>query len=162
MGGEVFFLPKPFVPYNAGDLTNIAKKVKKARWLDTAYYSKVLRNEHLGLLGESEDNKQGGAHLKGEYLTTRKIDADFLDSYTVPRIRVPRSGAENNGNTEIFYMERLMFKEGSGLYFIADGDTTLLEKALELLQYDGIGTDRKRRTGTIPIQKGYHRDSHSN
>lgn len=153
-GKEVFFLPKPFVPYNAGDLTNIAKKVKKAKWLDADYYSKVLRNEYLGLLGKTRNNNEAGADLKGEYLSSRRIDEDFFSSYTVPRIRVPRSGADNDGNTEIFYMERLMFKNGSGLYFIADGDTTRLEEALDLLQYDGIGTDRNVGQGQFRYEMG--------
>lgn len=150
---EIFFFPKPFVPYNAGDLMNIAKKVKKAKWLDSTYYSRVLKNEYLGLLGESKYEKEGGAHIQGTYLTEQKIDEDFLTTFTVPRIRVPRSSTEGDGNTEIFYMERLLFKKNSGLYFIADGDTSLLEKALKLLQYDGIGTDRNVGQGQFKYEK---------
>lgn len=150
---EVFFLPKPFVQFNAGDLTNIAKKVKKAKWLDTEYFSRVLNNENVGQLGNSDDHKDGGEHLKGEYLTESDIDKDFLTNFTAPRIRVPRSGEEGNGDTDIFYMERLHFQEGSGLYFIASGDTSLLEKALKLLQIDGIGTDRNVGHGQFKYEQ---------
>ena len=39
-------------------------------------------------------------------------------------------------------MDKILFKYDSGLYFLAEGNTELLEKALSILSVEGIGTDR--------------------
>ena len=51
-------------------------------------------------------------------------------------------------------MERIFFKDHSGMYFIAEGDNTkLLEKGLEILQHEGIGTDRNVGNGYFEFSK---------
>ena len=41
-----------------------------------------------------------------------------------------------------YYVDKILFRHHAGFYFIAEGNTTLLEKALQLLSMEGIGTDR--------------------
>ncbi len=136
----VLFFPKPMkqtLP-TSEKAKEERKKVKKVAWLDAQTFSRALRGEHLFDDDVAIDN------IQGEYLTDKKIDKDFIVSQVFPRVMVSRNGCED---AVPFYMDRIMFKDYSGLYFIAEGDTTLLEKALSLLQYEGIGTDRNVGNG---------------
>lgn len=141
----VLFFPKPMmqtIPTSEGAKKE-RKKVKKVAWLDAQTFSRALRGEHLFDDDAAIDN------IQGEYLTDKKIDKDFIVSQVFPRVMVSRNGCED---AVPFYMDRIMFKDYSGLYFIAEGDTTLLEKALSLLQYEGIGTDRNVGNGYFEFE----------
>ncbi len=120
------------------------KKVKKVAWLDAKYFSKVLNGGQLFEEDAVFDN------IRGEYLTDSDIDKDFIVSQVSPRVTVSRDGQED---AKPYYMDRIMFKGYSGLYFIADGNVELLEKALNLLQYEGIGTDRNVGNGYFEYEK---------
>lgn len=140
----VLFFPKPIkqtLPTTERAIEE-RKKVKKVAWLDAQTFSRTLRGEHL-FDDDAIDN------IQGEYLTDKKIDKDFIVSQVFPRVMVSRNGCED---AVPFYMDRIMFKDYSGLYFIAEGDTTLLEKALSLLQYEGIGTDRNVGNGYFEFE----------
>lgn len=113
------------------------KKVKKVAWLDAQAFSKMLKGEQL-FDDTTIDN------IQGEYLTDKEIDKDFISSQVSARVSVSRDGQED---AKPFYMDRITFKGYSGLYFIADGNVDLLEKALNLLQHEGIGTDRNVGNG---------------
>ena len=52
-----------------------------------------------------------------------------------------------HSDAEPYYVDRVSFKDYSGLYFIVEGDTTLLDKAMPLLAEEGIGTDRNVGNG---------------
>ncbi len=113
------------------------KKVKKVAWLDAQTFSKMLKGVQL-FDDTTIDN------IQGEYLTDKEIDKDFISSQVSARVSVSRDGQED---AKPFYMDRITFKGYSGLYFIADGNVDLLEKALNLLQHEGIGTDRNVGNG---------------
>ncbi len=135
-----YFFPKP-LRFSIPKLKDIgdAKKVKKVRWMDAEYFSRVINGQTLF---EGGDDVACIRH--GEFLTNSEIP-DFIRSDVSARVTVPsRLGDED---AVPFYMDRVFFKDFSGLYFIADGDCTLLEKGLELLQYEGIGTDRNVGNG---------------
>lgn len=138
----VCFLPKPMkqtLPSGERTIAN-AKMIKKVAWLDLNYFQKVINGKTL-----FEDDNDIDS-IKKEYLTDREIDSKFIDSLVSPRVKVPRQ--MNDAEKPMpFYMERIYFKDYSGLYFIADGDTTLLDKAIRLLQYEGLGTDRNVGNG---------------
>ena len=106
-------------------------------WLDAQAFSKMLKGEQL-FDDTTIDN------IQGEYLTDKEIDKDFISSQVSARVSVSRDGQED---AKPFYMDRITFKGYSGLYFIADGNVDLLEKALNLLQHEGIGTDRNVGNG---------------
>jgi len=135
----VFFFPK-LLKQKLPDLEHRsdAKKVKKVVWLDLAYFQKLINGESLF------DDKKNIENIKGEFLTVENIDENFIQSQVSPRVTVSRDHSED---AKPFYMDRIYFKEKSGLFFIADGDTTLLESALNILQYEGIGTDRNVGNG---------------
>lgn len=135
-GDSVYFFPKPLVQlqtYLEKEYEDI-KKLKRVEWLDKTYFEEML----IGTFS-SPINPQT---IQGSFLTSEKIDKEFMFSQVVPRVAVPRSSDENEGETNIFYIDRTYFKEGSGFYFLASGDTAELEKLLNVLQHEGLGTDR--------------------
>ena len=121
------------------------KKIKKVAWLDASYFTKILRGEQL-----FDEQTIGGNAIQGEFMTDAPIDKDFISSQVSPRVTVSRDFSED---AKPFYMDRVTFKGYSGLFFIADGDVSLLEKALNLLQHEGIGTDRNVGNGYFEYSK---------
>ncbi len=143
----IYFLPKP-LKQTLPKLENLndAKKIKKVSWLDTYYFEKVINGEVLFEKGEDIKDIKGK-----EYLTRADIDDDFIASDVSPRVTVSRIGDED---AKPFYMDRVYFEDYSGLYFIAEGNTDLLEKGIQLLQHEGIGTDRNIGHGYFEYSKG--------
>ncbi|MBW7942620.1 MAG: hypothetical protein H3C64_09575, partial [Candidatus Kuenenia stuttgartiensis] len=135
-GNTVFFFPKPLIQLQSflkEDYEEI-KKLKRVEWLGKKYFEEILQGKLTSSITPET--------VQGSYLCSGKIEQDFIHSQVAPRVAVPRSDTENDGETNIFYIERTYFKDDSGLYFLADGDTELLDKLLSVLQYEGIGTDR--------------------
>ncbi len=143
--GPVYFFPKPLYQ-KLPKLENVAnaKKIKKVAWLDKDHFERALNGNSLF------ENNSDITNIRGEYLTTTKIDSDFIDSYVAPRVTITRTG---EGNATPFYMDRICFKGESGLFFIVDGETSLFESGLELLQHEGIGTDRNIGNGSFVFLK---------
>lgn len=141
-----YFFPKPlrFSIPKLKDIGN-AKKVKKVRWLDAEYFRRVINGQTL-----FEGDNDVACIRHGEFLTCSEIP-DFIRSEISARVTVPsRLGDED---AVPFYMDRVFFKDFSGLYFITVGECSLLEKGLELLQYEGIGTDRNVGNGYFKYEK---------
>lgn len=144
---EVLFFPKPLmrtIP-NLKDISQ-AKRIKKVSWLDKSYFEKVLNGNRLFEGNEAADID----NIKDDFLTDKEIDENFIYSQVSPRVNVSRSGEKD---AEPFYMDRIYFKNYSGLYFIAKGDTSLLDSAMNLLQWEGIGTDRNIGNGGFEFEK---------
>lgn len=135
----VYFFPRPYKKLNlkVDDLIGNVKKIKKIAWIDTDYFNKVINHEDFFL---------DSASLKKEYLTDKNIDENFVNSVVSPRVKVPRDYSIVKDATP-FYMDRVYFRDYSGLYFIVYGDINLLHSALDVLQYEGIGTDRNVGNG---------------
>lgn len=134
-----YFFPKPLkqtIP-KLKDISK-AKDVKKVLWLDKYYFEKIINGATLF------EDEESITCIKGEYLTEANIEKDFISSQVFPRVTVSRSGQED---AKPFYMEKIFFTDNSGLFFIVQGETDLLEKALNLLQHEGIGTDRNVGNG---------------
>ncbi|MDD4150191.1 MAG: type III-A CRISPR-associated RAMP protein Csm4 [Bacteroidales bacterium] len=134
-----YFFPKP-LKQTMPKLKDIskAKDVKKVLWLDKYYFEKIINGATLF------EDEESITCIKGEYLTEANIEKDFISSQVFPRVTVSRSGQED---AKPFYMEKIFFTDNSGLFFIVQGETDLLEKALNLLQHEGIGTDRNVGNG---------------
>lgn len=146
-GNAVLFFPKPLkqtLPKSKKAVEE-RKKIKKVTWLDASYFTKILRGEQL-----FDEQTIGGNAIQGEFMTDALIDKDFISSQVSPRVTVSRDFSED---AKPFYMDRVTFKGYSGLFFIADGDVSLLEKALNLLQHEGIGTDRNVGNGYFEYEK---------
>ncbi|OJX88068.1 MAG: type III-A CRISPR-associated RAMP protein Csm4 [Paludibacter sp. 47-17] len=135
----VYFLPK-LLKQKLPKLENNgnAKKVKKVGWLDISYFEKLIGG--VTLFEDGEDLE----HIKGDFLTASTIEREFMSSQVSQRVTISRDLSEN---AEPFYMDRIYFKDQSGLYFIVSGDTKLLDGALEVLKDEGIGTDRNVGNG---------------
>lgn len=138
----VYFLPIPMQSKQT-DLTDIinAKKVKKVQWIDSNLYSLVLSGESL-----FDGTDSYIPCIQESYLTTYELPEDingckdFVWSEVSQRVTlVSRTGEED---AKPFYVDKVLFRYEAGLYFIAEGDTALLDKALHLLSMEGIGTDR--------------------
>jgi CRISPR type III-A-associated RAMP protein Csm4 len=148
-GKMVYFFKKPY-QYCMGANENmlegepgVAKKFKKVQYFD---------KEHFELAINAKYNATPEC-VKGVYLTKQNIDPDFISPYVTPRIRWHRNEEED---TEIFYMERLYFREGSGLYFIVQADDLWKGRiltALNLLSENGLGTDRAIGNGRFTFQE---------
>lgn len=143
---SVFFLPKPLkqsLPHSEKAIVE-RKKIKKVAWIDSALFSKALKGEQLF------NDSTIDSCIKGEYMTSKDIDEKFIVSQVSQRVVVSRSGQED---AVPFYMDRVTFKDYSGLFFIAVGDTKLLDDAIKLLQQEGIGTDRNVGNGFFEYEE---------
>ena len=139
---SVYFLPIPMQARQA-ELADVsmAKKVKKVQWVDSVLYSSILSGESL-----FDRTDKYVSIIQESYLTTFELPEDtngskeFVKSEVSQRVTLKsRTGEED---AKPFYVDKILFRHYAGLYFIAEGDTVLLEKALQLLSMEGIGTDR--------------------
>jgi len=147
----VYFLPKlksQNIPSKS--LQDVAKKIKKIEWLDIGFFSRLINGEQL-----FTENFDTGLLNNGKYLTRQSIDKDFIKKEVNPRVTVSRNFSED---AKPFYMERLFFKEESGMYFIAVGDNDklkIIDKALKILKDEGIGTDRTVGNGFFEVDTDF-------
>lgn len=138
----VYFLPMPMQarPLNLADVSQ-AKKVKAVQWVDVESFEKLLDGENL-FGNENEDLNS----IQGSYLTRATLPPDangmqeFIRSEVAQRVTIEdRTGSSD---AKPYYVDRILFKDYAGFYFLAVGDTELLDKALSLLAQEGIGTNR--------------------
>lgn len=142
-GETTYFLPKPIGTVYP-DNPNEAKKIKKINWLDIPNFQKLIS-------GELDVSKIEIEQIKSrEFLTSDEISEDFISSQVDIHVSVPRDPEED---AKPYYMDRIHFKDSSGLYFIIHGDSSLFEKGLFLLQQEGVGTDRNVGNGTFEFEK---------
>lgn len=138
----VYFLPIPMQSKRA-DLADasMAKKVKKVQWVDSALYSTVLSGESL-----FDGTGKYIPYIQEGYLTACELPEDvngskeFVRSEVSQRVTLDSRTGEDDAKP--FFVDKIIFRHHAGFYFIAEGDTALLEKALQVLSMEGIGTDR--------------------
>ena len=146
----VYFLPKPQrvkMPH-LDDLSKL-KAMKKVAWIDAALYADVL----VGA------DPFAAANAQVAYLTKMELPKDiegnaedFVRSEVSQRVTIKsRTGEED---AEPYFVDKIVFIDHAGLYFLAEGDTTLLERALKLLSLEGIGTDRGVGFGFFDYEQG--------
>lgn len=150
----VYFLPMPFQTHMPElEDVSMAKKVKKVQWVDSKLYSKILKGDNLF---EGKDNHV--SDIQATYLTNQKLplgvdgSREFINSEVFQRV----SKEDRTGQKDAwpFYIDRLTFKDQSGLYFIVIGDEESLNKALKILELEGIGTDKNVGFGAFEFKKG--------
>ena len=143
----VLFMPMPMHPLAIeGEKSSaLLKKVKKVHWVDADLYDKVLRGTLS--IGSDETVRM----IRGEYLTNENIDETFVSSQVTQRVKIESRTGDDNALP--YYVDLITFKEESGLYFIACGDTELLDKGMNLLSMEGIGTDRNVGNGFFEFCK---------
>lgn len=149
----VYFLPMPLQTRLPDIDLKEAKKVKKVQWVDASLYGKVLS-------GESLFDSEGGhlSDIQASYLIAQKLpvdidgDKEFVRSEVAQRVTIKdRTGQED---AKPYFVDRIFFRDYAGLYFLAEGDTDLLEKALNMLAIEGIGSDRNVGFGFFEYKPG--------
>jgi CRISPR-associated protein Csm4 len=151
-GHEVYFLPRLHKAFNFKDAKmkklseEYRKDIKKIEWLDSDYFLLQCTEPN----GCSFTDKS----LNGKYLSDHLTHKDFIESSVEPKVTVQRG----QGDAEPYYIERLYFKNDtnteSGLYFIFEGedvDFYAVKLALNILQYEGFGTDRNTGNGKFEL-----------
>jgi CRISPR-associated protein Csm4 len=83
----------------------------------------------------------------------RQALASLMQPEVHPRVSVPRQTGQD---AEPFYVERIWFAEGAGLYCLFVGNEqeyARVKSALQLLQHEGLGTDRKVGNGQFVLEE---------
>ena len=148
-----YFLPMP-LQTQLPQLKDVskAKKVKKVQWVDSKLYDKVLAGFNF-----FDDTEQYIPFIQNCYLSEEVLpkdangSSDFIKSEVSQRVLI----ASRNGEEDAlpYYIDKITFSDMSGLYFLAVGNTDLLDKAIELLAQEGLGTDRNVGMGFFDVQK---------
>ena len=137
----IYFLPMPLHARQAelADVTKV-KKVKKVKWVDVSLYGDVLSGNKLF------DKTDCYSYIQEAYLTKESLPEDaegskeFMKSEVSQRVTLKsRTGEED---AKPYYVDKILFRGWSGLYFVVEGDTDLLDSALHILSLEGLGTDR--------------------
>lgn len=145
----VYFLPMPRqVRQPRLKDVSMAKQVKNVQWVDVAFYEKVLSGDSL-----FEGDSPCWQTLQGVYLTAQALPEDMQGSREFIRSEVSQRVSINNRMGEEdavpYFVDKIVFRDASGLYFMAVGDTELLDRGLRILAQEGIGTDRHLGFGTF-------------
>ena len=153
-GQKVHFFPRPKVPFKKEEQAaydaSLAKALKKIKWLDQEHFQLLIANKSIG------DGVGLKSKLKDDFLTNQVIPENgFMVKEEMQRVTIPRNReVAENADATPFYMERIRF-QNAGLFFIAEGDDlTDLKSALDLLQYEGFGTDRNIGNGLFDLDHG--------
>lgn len=173
-GETTYFFPKPLLNYPVPeDKVAIHKKFKKTKWIDKTLFEKTLEGinviEHFNL---TQNNIADKIFLlsKQESLTGNSI---IINKSVRARVQIPRGFNETGRreNPQPFYMEVMEFAGtshkqlsresstfSSGLYFLVhfkeESEKKLLEKALTILSYNGLGTDKNVGFGQFRYEQG--------
>ncbi len=148
----IFFFPMPMI-VSSKDIVDpgMAKKIKKVKWIEFRLLSKMLS-------GNSDIWGKNGSNIHGSYLTDLPLPKDgqdgddFIISHVMQRVKIgDRTGIED---ALPYFVDRIMFKDFSGLFFLVKGDSALADKSMAVLAEDGIGTDRNVGFGAFTFSKG--------
>ncbi len=148
----VYFFPRPikvFDPESAKEFEQKSqiKVLKKIEWLDSSYFYEQLTAPKGAKLDEQHifDKK---------YLTKEASNLNqFIYSQLEAKVKVSRNNKEDSTP---YVFERVHFTNGAGLFFLiqAEDDTyNKLKKALDLLQYEGLGSDRNLGNGQFSYEE---------
>mgnify|MGYP005845419575 FL=1 len=140
----VYFFPKPLnLVANQTTVVNL-KEIKRIEFIDQEFLERY-RNEGL--------NYDYSESVKGNFLSDKLIRSDFIQSEIYPRVSIPR----DKGEAMPYYVERIFFTEGSGLYFIAQFKNEQVKNnvisALKYLGDEGFGTDRHVGNGMFEFDE---------
>lgn len=145
----VYFLPNPLKAKLPEIDVSLAKKVKVMQWVDASFFERIISGENL-----SDDFIR---YIQESYLTEDQLPEDtngsreFIRSEVSQRVKIVSRTGEKDA--EPYYVDKILFKYESGLYFIVLGNTDMLEKALKMLSLEGIGTDRNVGYGFFDFSK---------
>lgn len=143
-GKDILFMPNPLRASVPETRPENLKQRKNIKWVEWSLLGKMLAGQNIF--------SQPDIFLQGEYAVSDKsFDKDFCKSEVSERVTIE----DRTGHSDAmpFFMDRVSFKSGSGLHFIAEGNTDLLDKAIHMLSLEGIGTDRNVGNGFFEYEK---------
>lgn len=140
-----YFLPRPLVNNLSDKYKDCLKDIKKVCWLTLDAFNLFINGQ--------DPFQNGDFEIQGAYLIRKGTDFDkeFIKSQVSERVSIPDRTMQSDAVP--FYMDRVYFREKSGLYFIAQGNTELLDKSIKMLALEGIGTDRNVGNGFFKCEK---------
>lgn len=150
---ENLFFPKPMVKINFEieneDVFKLGKQLKKLEYIEKPLFEKLLH-------GNKVQVKSNQFSPTGKYIWAEKASVtEFITTEVQQRVTVPRDG---QGESKPYYVERLFFDAGAGLFFLLDcvDNQTFreFEFALKYLEDTGIGTDRSVGNGFFEAEIG--------
>lgn len=140
---KVYFFPKPLLHARMPrEKLKQHKILKKIKWVDARFFERLLAGEGIFELAEPDKVQSK------EYLSNKVLPPVLSEAWVAARVKVPRYNPADeiaDADARPYYIERIQFAEGAGLYFIAMGEQAgleMLEKGLQLLSDHGLGTDR--------------------
>ncbi len=136
-----YFFPKPMLKLNLeieGQDEHLQNKsLKKLEYLEKVIFEQVIAGKQIKV------TENQFSHNKKYLWTDKPMGQNFLKTEVQQRVTVPRDG---QGDSVPYYVERLFFSEGAGLFFLmeTENDQILNETgvALKYLEDTGLGTDR--------------------
>lgn len=138
----ILFFPKPMSFSPTANDTQDIKTLKKITWVDLHYLELILQGDNLA-------KETPIASVRNKIYLTQSPCEKFIYSQVKNRVAVSRACED----AAPFYMDDIHFTGHSGLYFLAEGDTTVIDNVLPLLMHEGIGTDRNVGHGHFEYQK---------
>ena len=151
------FFPRPLIPLTFSNDNDYQKreekiikakerkKLKSIKYLPKDDFIKIIIGQ-FSLLEVLDQLVQKGTEIKTPSLKSISMTHNTID-------RLKNGTLELNGVGQLFHSEDLFFTPSdefsSGLYFLAEGDTTKLDAVLRLFTHIGLGGDRN-------IGKGYY------
>lgn len=142
----IYFMPKPFYqpPNKLAGEPGDAKKFKKIEWIAWDAYIDLLKGK-----APNDENAAHGKFYTGSKATFKAPHAGAVQA----RVKRPRNEAED---AVPYYIERLHFNAGCGLYTIVSATDAVwqnrCETALNVLQHLGLGTDRNVGNGQFKLE----------
>lgn len=145
---ELFF-PKPMTkiqPFKSDEIKEEfqAKKHKKIAYLGKTYFEDIINEQKLFI---SKDDLSVDGKFVSNHVDVKKLITPIFKSEVQQRVTIP---ADYSEDPIPYYVDRLFFSNGAGLWFAFDGDNKMLDivsKALKLLGDSGIGTDKSVGNG---------------
>jgi len=153
-----YFFPKPMAPLSLkfvnsekeNEESKEAKKFKKINFISQTIFQKIIS----GTQDIEVKEKQFSSNGKFVFAAEIKDDEDKIvyKSEVQQRLAMPRPEKNKDGNWVMeedgtpYYIDRVYFTEGSGLYFfieyLPNSDKNKIEAAIRLLGDEGVGTDK--------------------
>ncbi len=152
---KTYFLPKPILrTYESNNVTSAdvkthrknlenLKRFKKKTEVDLVTFENLINGEksEFDLFNEfSPDNDNSKELYTKKEIVTKKVAIDRLTTST----------REEYGKGQLYSMNEIYLENG-GLYFLVDGDTSILEPALRFLQHYGFGADSSNGKGHFAL-----------
>lgn len=149
-----YFLPKPMMRINldrgdrekGGDI----KALKKLEYIELPLYEQLITGQTLKVTAGMQPGNR-----KFLWADNSVEKESIMKSDMQQRVMVPRSGADD---TVPYYIERLFFTKGSGLFFFIEAKEDVFNKVfscISFLETSGFGTDKS-------VGNGQFKASHEN